>query len=112
MVTTKPITISDIGRGICVSKNTVSLALRNDLQFPEVTKSKIQKKAESMGYKRNPVVAHLMAQLRSDRLTGPKASLALINANEDPQAFKRHPTILIPTYVNGCTRRAALLGYC
>jgi len=35
--------------------------------------------------------------------------LGLINANEDPEAFRAHPTI--PRYVEGCRRRAEHLGY-
>ncbi len=105
----KRITMSAIGQKAGVSKNTVSLALRNDPQISESTRLRIQKIAEEMGYQRNPVVAHLMAQLRSDVAPGPKASLALINAHQDENAFKTHPTI--PTYVRGCQQRARHLGY-
>ncbi len=105
----KRITMSDIGREAGVSKNTVSLALRNDPQIPETTRERIQQIAHRMGYQRNPVVAHLMAQLRSEQLGGVHASLALINASEDRKAFSNHPTI--PVYVEGCKRRAQHMGY-
>ncbi len=105
----KRVTMSDIGKKAGVSKNTVSLALRNDPQIPETTRQRIQRIAQTMGYQRNPIVSHLMAQLRSKSPTQPKATLALINANEAPDAFKKHPTI--PTYVEGCQRRAQHLGY-
>lgn len=101
--------MSDLARAAGVSKNTVSLALRNDPQISAPTRQKIEALAERMGYRKNPTVAHLMAQLRAGAGTGHKATLALLNANEDPAAFRAHPTI--PTYVEGCRRRAAQTGY-
>jgi len=101
--------MTDIAKRTGVSKNTVSLALKNDPQIPESTRARIRRSAEKMGYQNNPVIAHLMAQLRCDHSPGPKASLALINGNEDQLAFQNHPTI--PVYVAGCQRRAMQLGY-
>jgi LacI family transcriptional regulator len=105
----KRITMSDIGQKAGVSKNTVSLALRNDPQIPEATRLRIQKLAEKLGYQVNPIVANLMAQLRSSQQSPTRATLALINANADQDAFTQHPTI--PNYVKGCKRRAKHLGY-
>ena len=99
----------DVARAAGVSKNTVSLALRNDPQIPEQTRVRIAALADSLGYRKNPTVAHLMAQLRSEAESGHKATLALLNANEDRNAFQSHPTI--PTYIEGCRRRAARNGY-
>jgi LacI family transcriptional regulator len=62
-----------------------------------------------MGYNLNPTVAHLMSELRQSRTPGYQATLAVINAYRDREAFRTHPTI--PSYVHGCTRRAAKLGY-
>lgn len=105
----KKVTMADIAREVALSKNTVSLALRNDPQIPESTRKRINACAERMGYQRNPVVAHLMAELRASAETNPTATLALINVNEDGQALASHPTI--PTYVFGCKTRANRLGY-
>jgi len=99
----------DLARAAGVSKNTVSLALRNDPQISQPTRQKIEELAAKMGYKKNPTVAHLMAQLRADAGSGHKATLALLNANEDRNALRNHPTV--PTYVEGCRRRAEQTGY-
>lgn len=99
--------MSDIAKKANVSKNSVSLALRNDPQIPKATRDRIKAIAEELGYKTNPTVAHLMAQMR--RSPAIKASLGILNANLDPQAFSRHRTV--PTYVEGCRRRANQLGY-
>lgn len=103
------VTMSDIARRAGVSKNTVSLALRHDPQIGAKTRARLQRLAMKMGYQKNPTVAHLMAQLRSSRSPSFQASLAMINANLDPQAFTKHPTV--PVYVRGCRRRAQELGY-
>lgn len=102
-------TLNDIARLVGFSKNTVSLALRGDPQIPEVTRERIRKAAEKLGYQPNAIVSHLMAQLRASRTTRLQAKLALVNANRDPDALRSHPTI--PTYVQGCESRAAKLGY-
>jgi len=99
----------DLARAAGVSKNTVSLALRRDPQIPPSTRERIEALARSMGYVKNPTVAHLMAQLRAGAAGGHRASLALFNANEDRDAFRTHPTI--PAYVEGCRRQAAQAGY-
>ena len=92
-----------------VSKNTVSLALRHDPQIPSATRERVERAARELGYVRNPVVAQLMAELRKTHSGSRRRTLALLNANLDPQAFTRHPTI--PAYVAGCRRRATMHGY-
>ncbi len=103
------VTLNDIAKKVGYSKNTVSLALRGDSQIPAATRDRIRAVAEEMGYQPNAIVAHLMAQLRSSQSPRFQAKLALVNANRDQNAFRSHPTI--PTYVEGCERRAARLGY-
>jgi LacI family transcriptional regulator len=103
------VTLSDIARKVGYSKNTVSLALRGDPQIPSSTRDRIRAVAGELQYQPNAVVSQLMAQLRSSQTPRFQAKLALVNANRDPDALRSHPTI--PTYVAGCERRAARLGY-
>lgn len=105
----KRVTLQDIANKLGYSKNTISLALRNSSQIPFATREKIQRTAKDMGYQSNAIVSQLMAELRSSQSPKFQAKLALFNANEDPNALSRHPTI--PTYVEGCKRRATQLGY-
>jgi DNA-binding LacI/PurR family transcriptional regulator len=104
-----PCSMSDLAREAGVSKNTVSLALRHDPQIPPATRARIRKLAQKFGYRKNPIVSHLMAELRGGRSQGFQSTLAILNAHTDSQAFRTHPTI--PTYVKGCRRRADELGY-
>ncbi len=101
--------MADIARAENVSKNTVSLALRNDPRIPEATRRRIEKAAEKLGYRRNAVIGELMAHIRKSRTAGFQATLALVNANEDARALTQHPTI--PAYMEGAQRRAEELGY-
>ncbi|MFP4281104.1 MAG: LacI family DNA-binding transcriptional regulator [Verrucomicrobiota bacterium] len=100
--------MADVARAAGVSKNTVSLALRHDPQIPERTRVRVQEAARQLGYRYDPISAELMARMRR-RSTGRQASLALVHAHPDPHAWKDHPTI--PTYIEGCRRRAAERGY-
>lgn len=101
--------MQDIARVAKVSKNTVSLALRNSPELPASTRKRIASLAAKMGYRKNPTVANLMAQLRRDAAHGHRATLALLNAHQDRNAFTTHPTI--PSYVKGCRRSAHANGY-
>ena len=103
------VTMSDVAKVACVSKNTVSLALNGSLRLPRSTRDRIRKIASRLGYQKNPTVAHLMAQIQCSRTPRFTAALALINANTDRKAFRDHPTI--PTYITGCRVRASELGY-
>ena len=102
-------TMAEVAKATGVSKNTVSLALRGSPRVSEETRRRIAKTAQAMGYRLNPTVAHLMAQLRQNRSPGFQATLAMINAHEAADAFTAHPTI--PRYVHGCRERARQLGY-
>ena len=103
------VTMSTIAERAGVSKNTVSLALRHDPQIPVETRLRIERVARELGYAKNPVVAQLMTELRKAHPAGYRRTFALLNANLDPEAFVRHPTV--PAYVEGCRRRAAFHGY-
>jgi len=92
-----------------VSKNTVSLALRGSTRIAAATREKVEAAAASLGYRRNPAVGCLMAELRRSGSARFEATLALLNANGDASALRTHPTV--PVYVEGARRRAAELGY-
>lgn len=78
--------MTDIAKAAGVSKNTVSLALRGSPKVSAVTRRRIEKAAKSLGYRPNPTVAHLMAELRQNRSQGYQSTLAIINAHEHKDA--------------------------
>ena len=92
-----------------VSIATVSLGLRNHPRISAETSERIQKIAAEIGYKPNPMVSTLMAQLRASHPPEYAATLALINSF--PQRDFR---LLSPTasrFFDGCRVRAEKLGY-
>lgn len=105
----RKVSMLDVARAAGVSKNAVSLAMRNDPQIPRATRMRITKIAEKLGYAKNPTVGHLMAELRRGTAHAHRATLALINAHQERDAFRIHPTI--PDYVKGCQRAAQQRGY-
>lgn len=101
--------MADIARAANVSKNAVSLALRSDPQIPESTRARIAAIATEMGYVRNNAIGSAMSMMRRKGHSGSLGTIALFNANQDPNAFLHHPTV--PSYVKGCSERAESLGY-
>lgn len=103
------VTMDVIARKVGVSRNAVSLALRNHPSISAAMRARIHAAADRLGYQRNPAFGELMSQMRMKGHGARQATLALFNAHPDPDAFHEHPTI--PEYVKGCRRRAGLLGY-
>jgi LacI family transcriptional regulator len=105
----KPVTMAEVAEKVGVSKNTVSLALRGDRRISAKTRESVEKIARDLGYRKNPVVAHLMSELRKEKPPEYHRTLALFNAHPNPRAFTEHPTIV--AWVEGCRRRAQSQGY-
>lgn len=103
------VTMATIAKELGISRNAVSLALRNHPSIPNATRDKVRSVAKRLGYQRNPAHGELMSQMRMKGHGKTQATLALFNANRDPKAFTRHPTI--PYYVKGCQQRTKGLGY-
>ena len=91
-----------------VSKSSVSLALRDDPRLALGTRRRIQEVAEQMGYRKNPIVASLMAQLRVSQTPKFHANIALINCSSDREVFRRHP---YDEFRRGIQERADKAGY-
>ncbi|MBR4597154.1 MAG: LacI family DNA-binding transcriptional regulator [Opitutales bacterium] len=106
--TAKKVGLADIARRLGISKNAVSLGLRNSLSISEKTRKKIKSAAAEMGYVRNEMLSKIMSHAKSAS-GGFLETIALINANKSRDAFKTHPTI--PEYVEGIERAAKREGF-
>ena len=102
-------TIRDLATLTGYAKSTVSLALRDDVRLAVATRRHIQRAAEDAGYRLNPVVAHLMAQLRAGREQGYQSTLALFCSTSNPIEFERPGAF--HTWIGSCEKRARELGY-
>lgn len=92
-----------------VSRTTVSLALRNHPSLPADTRARIQKIAAAHGYKQDPVVSSLMAQLRTSRAQRAVERIAYFTTWDTRDGWRRPGNE--NNYFLGASERAAKLGY-
>lgn len=100
--------MQDVADKAGVSCMTVSLALRNHPSLPERTRGRIQKLAEAMGYRPNPLVSAFVASRRSGRKGQRHLPLAFVSSLRSPNAWKENHTY--HRYFKGAADRAKQLG--
>lgn len=103
------VTIAILAKELGLGKATVSLALRDDPRIRKETRSRVRRHAEERGYQANPVVAHVMSQLRSARVSDYRATLALANLGSQSEDLESNTTFR--SMAAGFRSRAAALGY-
>lgn len=92
-----------------VATSTVSKALRGDPTIPEERRNEIRRMADRIGYRPNPMVAALMAQLHSRRRRNDPHHLAWVDLwTKEQEAARGHNPA---PALNGAKRRAEQLGY-
>jgi LacI family transcriptional regulator len=92
-----------------VSVMTVSRSLRNQPVIPEATRSRIQKIARELGYRPNPLISTLMAQLYGSRTDAQSPVICFVTAYPDPEHWKELPYNV--AVFRGAQRRAEELGF-
>ena len=82
-------TQADVAKAAGVSRMAVSYALRRSPMVAPETGRRIRAVAESMGYRPNPMVTSLMAQVRSGRVAGSGATLGFVTTRfgREPEAW-------------------------
>ncbi len=105
----KRVTIRELAERSGYSKSTVALALRGDVRVAARTRNKITALAEKLGYRVNPVVSQLMAELRQPGQQDYQATLAMINLNPESTILDRCGAA--QTWAIHAERRAWELGY-
>jgi len=101
------ITMRDLARAAGVAPSTVSKALRDDPSIPSQRCVEIKELAERLGYKPNPMVSALMAQLHRQRRRSDPYHIAWLdfwNANEPPIPISK-------PLLDGARECAKELGY-
>lgn len=101
--------MEELAKAAGVSKMTVSLALRDNAKISAPTRERIQALADKMGYRPNPLVQTLMANLRSTRPTRYHSTIAWITAFPNRDGWSEH--WVHKHYHQGAVSRAAALGY-
>jgi LacI family transcriptional regulator len=103
------VTIRDIAREAHLHFTTVSLALRNSPRLKAETRKKIQKLAESMGYRPDPMLAALNAYRQTRQPVHYQATLAWIHNWPDPKNLYNCEEF--NQYYLGACERARERGY-
>jgi LacI family transcriptional regulator len=101
--------MSDLAKAAGVSKMTVSLALRGHEKISVATRERVCALAQKMGYRPNPLVQTLMANLRSTRPARYHSTIAWITAFPTKDGWSKH--WVHQHYHQGAVARAAALGY-
>ena len=103
------VSLRDIARALSLSHSTVSRALRNRPRVAKELREKIQRTAEEMGYRPDPMLAAL-AQYRQGK-SNPEIGSAIgwINHWPKPRELRKHREF--DAYWRGATRAAEKLGY-
>ena len=96
------VTLRTIANAAKVSLMTVSYALRNSSQVSTGERSRIQGIAESLGYRPDPLLTHLMQHLRSHHTPKSATNLAVLTMLGAP---------FVRRLIDGALVRAGRLGY-
>jgi LacI family transcriptional regulator len=103
------VTIRDIAAKANLHFTTVSLALRNSPRLKADTREKIQRLAESMGYRPDPMLAALNAYRQSRQPVHYQAALAWIHNWPNPKNLYNCEEFRL--YYEGARDRALARGY-
>lgn len=101
--------MSDIARHLGIGRSTVSMALRNHPEISRLTRQRVLAAATELGYRANPLVAALMANLRSSRAPAANMPLALVHEYPESSDWRKIP--LMRPILAGLTQQAARAGY-
>ncbi|MBI2511163.1 MAG: LacI family DNA-binding transcriptional regulator [Opitutae bacterium] len=101
--------LREIAKVARVSHVTVSRALRNDPSIPPATARRLQRLAERLGYRPNPLVSALLSQVRSRKPRGDHRVIAYLNTWW-PRATWESCNTKTGQY-RGAERRATELGF-
>jgi LacI family transcriptional regulator len=107
----KTITMQDIADRAGVTKTTVSLALRGDRRISGKARERIQKLAEEMGYRPNPLVASLMTQVQAGKGVSKGTRIALLAPPGNESRSQKSLHSYGWEVYEGIRKRAEQLGY-
>ncbi|MEX2382001.1 MAG: LacI family DNA-binding transcriptional regulator [Opitutales bacterium] len=92
-----------------VSVMTVSRALRNDYGVAAATRARVYQAAKAIGYRPNPMLAALMANLRANRAPKSVDVIAFLTSHRERGEWRKSRTF--SSFFNGAQERAEQLGF-
>src|SRR6478609_554325 len=104
-----PPTLRTPARALCLSRTTVSDALRGSPRVKAATVELVRAAAKEAGYERNPLTGAVMSQLRRSRgqqFRGVLAALEVVNPDRSELVVRYNDSL-----VKGISERANHLGF-
>lgn len=89
----KNTTLQDIANALGIAKSTVSMALRNHREISDSLCQKVQKTAQDMGYRNNPLLSAHMANVRKAKAVNYRANLAFLYGWSKQNALTQEPIL-------------------
>ena len=105
----KRVTLRDIAARLGVSHVTISLGMRNHPSIPPARCREIQRVAEQMGYRPDPVLSALVVYRQQTRPVQIQSSIAWINHWDQPENLRKHREF--DGYWRGASKAAEKFGY-
>lgn len=103
------ITLKHIAEEACVSRMTVSLALRDDVSLPVATRRRIRAIASRLGYQPDPEITRLMEVIRARKEQRQHSKIAYLTAYSNRSDWEKEATQYL--YFEGARQRAQEYGY-
>ncbi len=103
------ISMQDVADRAGVSRMTVSRALRNHREVSPAMRRRIAEVAAEMGYRANPMVSALMANLRASKNRSGTETIAFLTTHDSPETWRRIP--ILQRFFTGAAARASELGF-
>lgn len=101
--------MADIARHLQLARSTVSMALRNHPDIAPATRRRVQAAAAHLGYRTNPLVSALMANVHAAHRVRHDTVLAVISDEPGPITWQRRP--LMSELHRGIQTQADRHGY-
>ncbi|HEU5079461.1 MAG TPA: LacI family DNA-binding transcriptional regulator [Opitutaceae bacterium] len=101
-------TLTSLARAARLGVSTVSYALRDSPKIPPVTRDRVKRLADQMGYRPHPTVAALMAHVKAGRQPIAPTKIAFVWTEQNPASLN---TPFNRQSIAGARRRAQERGY-
>lgn len=105
----KRISLRDIAKQVGVSHVTISLGLRNDPRIPPERCKQIQRAAERLGYRPDPMLSSLAVYRQAKRVAVIRSTMAWFNQWAKPKELRSF--LEFDAYWRGARESAERLGY-
>lgn len=89
----RPVMMADLARYLRLARSTVSMALRDHPDIAPETRRRVQEAAMRLGYRTNPLVSALMANVHAAHPVKHDTALAVVSEDAAPIEWYRRPLL-------------------